>query len=102
MMAKRKWMILGALVACLLLTGMAMSAASDLDLDWWVISGGGGSGVSGNTSLAGTLGQAVVGLDGSGDYDLCSGFFCNLVETTGIPLPEPTKFKAYLPAILRK
>ena len=93
---KRKWMILVALIASLLLAGIAVAAPSGHSVDWWVMGGGGGSGSAGNISLNGTVGQAVVGVDGSGDYVVCAGFWYGLG-----PCGEPPGFSVYLPTVLR-
>ncbi len=69
---KTKKMILGALVVSLLLVGTALAQNS---IGWSVISGGGGSVSSGNTSLASTIGQWAVASGTSGTTELGSGFW---------------------------
>ncbi len=80
---KKKWMILGALVVSLLLTGVAAAAANGPSIDWWTIGGGGGSDT--------TVGQAVVGADSNGTHDLCAGFWCG----------AEAAYRIYLPMVLR-
>ena len=87
---KRKWIILGALVTSLLLTGVAIAANSP-SIDWWTIGGGGGSDAAGGTTLEGTSGQAVVGPDSNGAHELCAGFWCGAAA----------EYRVYLPTVLR-
>jgi len=91
---KRNWAVLGVLVASLLLAGLAVAATSSHSIDWRVMAGGGGSGAAGTRSLDGTIGQALVGVGGSGDTALCAGFWCRWAERAA--------FRVYLPIILRK
>lgn len=92
-MAKQEWTMAVVLVAGLLLAGLAVAAPSSHSIDWWVIAGGGGSGAAGARSLDGTIGQAIVGVDGSGDTALCAGFLCGWAE--------PARFRVHLPVVLR-
>ena len=69
----RKWMILGVLAVSLLLVSTALAQAPRID--WWVISGGGGSGTAGGISLDGTIGQWAVGSGTSGTTHVGSGFW---------------------------
>lgn len=96
-MMKRQWMILGALVASLLLAGIAVADPSSHSVDWWVMGGGGESRTAGSTTLAGTLGQAVAGVDGSGEYVVCTGFWYGLGSCG-----DPPGFSVYLPLVLRE
>jgi hypothetical protein len=95
-MMKRKWTVLGALVASLLLAGIAVAAPGSSSIDWWVMGGGGGSGAAGSVALDATVGQAVAGVDGSGEYVVCAGFWYGLG-----PCGEPPEFTVYLPLVLR-
>jgi hypothetical protein len=88
---KRKWVILGALVASLLLISAAQAAPNAPSIDWWVIGGGGGSDTTGGTTLSGTVGQAVVGTDSNGTQELCTGFWCGATA----------EYKVYLPMVLK-
>lgn len=93
-MAKR-WMIFGALIISLLLVSTALAQGTP-SIDWWVIGGGGGSVTVSSTSLGGTIGQGMVGVDSSAPYQLCSGFWgCGGVGTGD-------EYEIYLPIILRQ
>lgn len=93
---KRNWMILTALLASLLLTGIVVAAPSSHSVEWWVVGGGGGSGAADNITLDGTFGQAMAGVDGSSDYVVCAGFWYGLGSCG-----EPPGFSVYLPIVLR-
>jgi hypothetical protein len=88
---KRKWMILGALIASLLLISAAQAAPNAPSIDWWTIGGGGGSDAVSDTALSGTVGQAVVGADDNGAHELCAGFWCGAAA----------EYEVYLPLVLR-
>jgi hypothetical protein len=73
--------ILLILLTVLLLTSTALSASnapSALEVQRYVIAGGGGHSEAGGLTLDGTVGQAVVGTTGQGTFDLCSGFWCGM------------------------
>ena len=93
---KRKWAIWSALVAALLFAGIVVAAPSNHSVDWWVMGGGGGSGTAGSSSLDGTLGQVVAGVDTSGEYVICAGFWYGLG-----PCGNPSRATVYLPIVLR-
>ena len=81
-MVRRKWIILSALVASLLLAGVVLANGVP-SIDWWVIAGGGGSTTVGSTSLAGVIGQWVVGSGTAGPqwhrvYDLFDAYKARL------------------------
>jgi hypothetical protein len=90
----KKWMILGALAVSLLLVGTALAQGTP-SIDWWVIGGGGGSVTVGSTSLGGTIGQGLVGVDSNTPYELCSGFWCGAGG-------GPDQYEIFLPVILRQ
>jgi hypothetical protein len=92
----KKWMLLGALFVSLLLVGTALAQGTP-SVDWWVISGGGGSGAVGGTSLDGTMGQWVVGSGTSGTTQLGSGFWGG-----GSAAGAPDQYQIFLPVILRQ
>jgi hypothetical protein len=94
-MMKGKWMSLGTLAAALLLAGMAVAAPGSPSIDWWVMGSGGGSGAANGSTLDGTVGQVMAGVDGSGDTVLCTGFWCNG------ELICPPGHSLYLPMVLR-
>jgi hypothetical protein len=73
LLTTKKWMILGVLLVSLLFAGTAL--AQPPSIGWWVISGGGGSGTAGDTSLDGTIGQWAVGSGTSGTTQVGSGFW---------------------------
>lgn len=73
----------------LLLFAFCLSALSQpFSIDWYKVSGGGGTGTNGQYSLSGTLGQHDAGgpMTG-GSYSLTGGFWSLLaVQTPGAPL----------------
>jgi hypothetical protein len=85
-----------ALVAALLFASIVVAAPSGHSVDWWVMGGGSGSGSAGSSSLDGTFGQAVVGVEGSGEYVICAGFWYGLG-----PCGDPPRVTVYLPIVLR-
>ncbi len=54
---------------------------------WHVIAGGGGRNTVENTTLRGTIGQAVVGEVSNTGHQLCSGFWCGAMVDHHIYLP---------------
>lgn len=91
----KRWMIPGMLTASVLLVGLALAAPTATDIEWWVISGGGGSHTVGNISLSATIGQWSVGSGTSGSTQLGSGFWGG-GGAEGPPQP------IFLPLILRQ
>jgi hypothetical protein len=80
--------------ALLLLTGIVQAAVTQT-VDWRVIGGGGGHAEAAPYALDGTIGQAVVGVDSNGPYDLCAGFWCRpraaaCEQITGVTISGPT------------
>ena len=71
---RNKRILLGALALCMLFASVALANGSPI-INWWVIGGGGGSAMAGNTSLDSTIGQWVVGSDESGSRQLDHGFW---------------------------
>jgi len=82
--------ILIAMVACLLLTGVALANGTPA-IDWRVIGGGGGHAEAGVYGLDGTIGQPVVGTAMDTGSELCSGFWCGAA----------VGYRIYLPLVLR-
>jgi hypothetical protein len=78
-----------ALAAPLLLGGLALTNGTS-GIEWDVIGGGGGHAEAGIYTLDGTIGQAVVGTATDTGSELCSGFWCRVVE-----------YRIYLPLVLR-
>jgi hypothetical protein len=83
--------LLPALIVALLLSGLILGSAAlavgQQTIDWWVMGAGGGPGQGGQYTLDGTIGQAVVGQDSAGDYDLCAGYWCGLKGMAATYLP---------------
>ena len=73
-----------------LLLGSAVLAIGIPTIDWWVIGGGGGHTEAGIYTLDATIGQAVAGVAADGSSELCSGFWCGVVEATPTPTPTAT------------
>jgi hypothetical protein len=63
-------------------------SAQNFSIDWYKISGGGGTSSGGNFSLSGTIGQTDAGSMTGGSYSLDGGFWsiANVVQTPGAPL----------------
>ena len=72
----------------LLLAALAIPARAQYSIDWYKVSGGGGTSTNGQYSLSGTIGQHDAGgaMTG-GNYSLSGGFWAiYAVQTTGAPL----------------
>ncbi|MEJ2734920.1 MAG: hypothetical protein P8189_15360 [Anaerolineae bacterium] len=88
---KKAVLLAVALLACLLVAGVAQAYRASA-ADWWVIGGGGGHVATAPYTLDGTVGQAVVGTVSQVPYDLCTGFWCGAEGT----------YRIYLPLVLRQ
>jgi hypothetical protein len=80
-------------LAVLLLSSTTLSAStapSALEVQRYVIGGGGGCTEAGSYTLRGTAGQPVAGATNGASYDLCSGFWC-----------WGGQYTVYLPLVLR-
>jgi hypothetical protein len=65
----------------------ASSAPSAVEVQRYVIGGGGGRSEAGSYVLRGTAGQPVAGTTTSSPYDLCAGFWCGAgIYTVHLPL----------------
>jgi hypothetical protein len=86
---------LGAVLALLLVTSVALAQEGDgYDLSWSTVDGGGHTfSVGGDYELGGTIGQPDAGSMSGGDYVLCGGFWSG-----GGPEPE---YPSYLPLGLK-
>ena len=80
----------GALVACIL-AGVAFNfsaRAQSYSIDWYKVSGGGGTSTGGTYAVSGTIGQHDAGgpMTG-GNYSLTGGFWAliSVVQTAGAP-----------------
>ena len=96
-MSNRKITALAVAFLCGLVVTGAAWANGIANINWWVIGGGGGHAEAGIYTLDATIGQAVVGAATDGGYELCSGFWCGLVEAA----PPPLGYTIYLPIILK-
>lgn len=77
--------------AVLLFLGTGILAASQTDISWDVIGGGGGRGSVGAVAIADTVGQAVIGPAQSGEVAIGSGFWYGVEGTpTSVPTDTPT------------
>lgn len=85
--------ILLSLVAFLVLAGVVLALAPPPapQIDWWVISAGGGHAEAGIYTLDATIGQPVVGTAAHGGFELCAGFWCGAAG----------EYTVYLPAIMK-
>ena len=62
-------------------------SAQSYSIDWYKISGGGGTSTGGVYSVSGTIGQHDAGAMSGGSYSLTGGFWAlNAVQTPGAPL----------------
>lgn len=87
----KKTIVLLALLALLLLASTAMTLAPPpgLEINWWVMGGGGVDQSSGPLQMRGTIGQAVIGRNGASPLHLDWGYW-----------PEQMP-KIYQPVILK-
>jgi len=75
-----------ALIACLLLP--ALGFAQSYSIDWYKVSGGGGTSTGGTYAVSGTIGQADAGgAMSGGNYSVTGGFWAliQVVQTPGAP-----------------
>ena len=82
-----------ALVAILLLAGVALAMSSDnYRLDWFTpaTGGGGGPASSAHYAVNFTVGQSTIGASDSTHYKGCLGYWCGI-----------TQYRVYLPLVLR-
>jgi len=91
----RRGIVLSALAVFLL--ALPVMAAGTPAIDWWLIGGGGGHAENAPYTVDGTIGQPVVGTTTDTGYELCSGFWCGVVEAA----PPPLGYTIYLPIILK-
>jgi len=93
---KRTATALGALLALLLLTSVAVAQeGGPYDLSWSTVDGGGQTfSVGGAYGLGGTIGQPDAGCTGGGTYRLCGGFWAGSGVEPGYP--------AYIPLVLKR
>jgi hypothetical protein len=89
----RKWYVPAFLLVVLaLFVGVGfVTAATSPEIDWYVIGAGGGSDSAGGYTLKATIGQPLTGLNSADSVDLCSGFWCKVLEI----------FDTFLPTLFR-
>jgi hypothetical protein len=78
------------LLICLVIAGSALAGSSEnYRLDWFtpMTSSGGGTASSANYTVSFTVGQSVIGTASSGDYEVCTGFWCGLARAIKVYLP---------------
>ncbi|MBN1977625.1 MAG: hypothetical protein JW918_09515 [Anaerolineae bacterium] len=79
-----------SILAVLLLSTTALSASSApaaVEMQRYVIAGGGGRSEAGDYVLHGAAGQPVAGTTANPPYDLCAGFWCGAgIYTSYLPL----------------
>ena len=85
-----------AAILCLLAAGLVWASGTP-SIPWWVMGGGGGQVEAGIYSLDATIGQAAVGVNTGGDYELCSGFWCGEAEASPTPTPTSTSTSTATP-----
>jgi hypothetical protein len=82
-----------ALFCCFILLsafGLSVSHAQNYSIDWYKVSGGGGTSSGGSYSVSGTIGQHDATANGAltgGNYSLTGGFWAliSVVQTPGAP-----------------
>ncbi len=76
------------ILAVVLMLGVTITARAQYSIDWYRISGGGGTSTGSVYAVSGTIGQSdASGTTTSGSYSLIGGFwaFISLVQTPGAP-----------------
>ena len=79
---------LNILLTGLMLGGVVAAHAQGYSIDWFKVSGGGGTSTGGVYSASGTIGQPDAGANKSGgDFSVSGGFWSliSVVQTTGSP-----------------
>jgi hypothetical protein len=74
--------------AAFLLLGLSLAQAQGYSVDWYKVSGGGGTSSGGMYSLTGTIGQHDAGMPMTGgSFSLTGGFWSllSVVQTPGLP-----------------
>jgi hypothetical protein len=84
---KRIAFILVLLVLASLLSGSIGLAADGITLPWSVIAGGGGHAEADGVSLDATIGQPLAGMAYNDNYEICSGFWCQVLSLVRLYLP---------------
>jgi hypothetical protein len=89
--SNKVWIVLCVLIVLISLVVTPVMAAELTEVNWYMSGGGGGVATDGIYTLNGTIGQPVTGLDGSADIDVCSSFWCKVLEHYRIFLPLTLK-----------
>ena len=77
---------LAVLVLVLVIGVSAATLSSTFDIDWWVFSGGGAPSSGGRIELNGSIGQSVIGMSESENYELDHGYWLRGQYTVFLPL----------------
>jgi len=85
------WIVLSILLLLTILVTYPTLASGTMEINWYVIGGGGGTGSSGDFSLNGTIGQPITGRSSLDGTDLCAGFWCRVLR----------EFRVFFPMIFR-
>ncbi len=88
----KSWIVLFVLILLITLVVTPVMAAGIMKIDRYVIGSGGGTATGGDYTLNGTIGQPVIGNASHANLDLCSGFWCKVLDY----------YKTILPLILRE
>lgn len=75
-------------IVLVLFAGIYQGAAQNYSIDWYKVSGGGGTSSNGQYAVSGTIGQHDAGQQMSGgNYSLTGGFWAliSVVQTAGLP-----------------
>ena len=65
-----------------LATVTVLAQGNSPTINWWVISGGGGTGGHGNVSINDTLGQPIIGPSSESNVSLTAGYWYGAVSET--------------------
>jgi len=93
---KKSWyggrLLLIALVAFMLITGIALAQGAGYSVAWWTVDGGGGTSTGSNYTVSGTIGQFDAGTTtmSGGNFTVSGGFWS--AENT---------YRIFLPLILK-
>ena len=87
----KPWIVLPVLIVLITLVVTPVMAAGIMEIDRYVIGSGGGTATGGDYTLNGTIGQPVIGSASHADLEMCSGFWCKVLD----------HYKTILPLILR-
>jgi hypothetical protein len=86
-MKPRYLYVLTILLLLMIVVTSSTNATGLKEIDWHVLGGGGGTAKTENYTLSSTIGQTVSGLSSSAGTDLCSGFWCRVLNGFQIFFP---------------